>query len=246
MPSSSWVGAGQVQVTDGVDPSIAASVLDYAASNPLAVRLTDTSGNYVAAGGGGGATTIADGADVTQGALADSAATNSTSSWSVIALLKGLFAKLGLGNTSLGTIDTSTAATSAVSGTTAGAAVITDANGTLQQYLRGLVKLAITAGGWLVNIPAIAVSAVVSSVNDQATNATLLSSLATRKGYKFYNDSTQIAYVKEGTTATTADYSYQIQPLGYYESVGLGIYTGRIDCIWAADGSGAMKITELS
>lgn len=35
-------------------------------------------------------------------------------------------------------------------GATTGAAVITDANGTIQQYLRGIVKLAITVGGWLV------------------------------------------------------------------------------------------------
>ena len=37
---------------------------------------------------------ISDGAEVTQGAKADSAATDSTSSWSVIALLKGIWAKL--------------------------------------------------------------------------------------------------------------------------------------------------------
>lgn len=42
-------------------------------------------------GGGGGAVTVADGADVTQGAKADSKATDSTSSWSTIALLKGIF-----------------------------------------------------------------------------------------------------------------------------------------------------------
>jgi hypothetical protein len=48
------------------------------------------------------------------------------------------------------TDDINLAAINAVSGTTAGAAVITDANGTIQQYLRGLIKLAITAGSFLV------------------------------------------------------------------------------------------------
>jgi len=38
------------------------------------------------------------------------------------------------------------AAASSVLGATSGAAVITDANGTIQQYLRGLVKLLITSG----------------------------------------------------------------------------------------------------
>jgi len=45
-------------------------------------------------GGGGGAVTVADGADVTQGAKADAAATDSTSAWSVVSVLKGIFAKL--------------------------------------------------------------------------------------------------------------------------------------------------------
>lgn len=51
------------------------------ASNPFV-----TSGG----GGGGGAVTIADGADVTQGAVADAAVTNPASSGSVVALLKGI------------------------------------------------------------------------------------------------------------------------------------------------------------
>jgi len=42
------------------------------------------------------------------------------------------------------------AAVAGVAGTTSGAKVITDANGTIQQYLRGLVSLAITAGSFLV------------------------------------------------------------------------------------------------
>lgn len=51
-------------------------------------------------------------------------------------------------------VETNTQAAADVLGTTAGAAVITDANGTIQQYLRGIIKLAITAGGWLVTIAA--------------------------------------------------------------------------------------------
>jgi hypothetical protein len=106
--------------------------------------------------------------------------------------------------------------------------------------------LSSTAADNPVSLPALAVAATVTSVNDAATNQTLLSLNAARKGFILFNDSTQIAYVKLGTTATTADYSYQIPPNGFYESVGVGVYTGRIDCIWAADGTGAMKITELA
>lgn len=39
-------------ILDGADGGIKATVLDYASSNPLAVRLTDTGGDYVAAGAG--------------------------------------------------------------------------------------------------------------------------------------------------------------------------------------------------
>src|SRR4030042_1882678 len=39
-------------ILDGVDSDIKATVLDYGNSNPLAVRLTNTDGDYVAAGAG--------------------------------------------------------------------------------------------------------------------------------------------------------------------------------------------------
>lgn len=45
-------GASDGAIVDGASSSIKASVLDYANSNPLAVRLTDTSGDYVGAGAG--------------------------------------------------------------------------------------------------------------------------------------------------------------------------------------------------
>jgi hypothetical protein len=63
------------------------------------VLLTDADGNpYTAGGGGGGgggggATTIADGADVAQGARADAAATSDTGTFSIVSLIKR-----GLGN----------------------------------------------------------------------------------------------------------------------------------------------------
>jgi len=51
--------SGSGAILDGVDSNIKATVLDYTNSNPLAVRLTDTDGNYVGAGAG---TQYADGA----------------------------------------------------------------------------------------------------------------------------------------------------------------------------------------
>lgn len=58
--------------------------------------------------------------------------------------------KVGIDQTTPGTTDSVTVSAAqgagAAIGTTAGVAVITDANGTIQQYLRGIVKLLITAG----------------------------------------------------------------------------------------------------
>jgi len=45
-------GAGDGAILDGVSGSIKATVFDYTGSNPLAVRLTDTNGDYVGAGAG--------------------------------------------------------------------------------------------------------------------------------------------------------------------------------------------------
>lgn len=79
-------------------------------------------------GGGGGAVTVADGADVAEGAKSNAAATDSTSSWSVVSLLKGIYAKLAATLTIGGTVAVSNfPATQPVSGTVAigaGSAVI--------------------------------------------------------------------------------------------------------------------------
>ena len=57
-PSESVVAeagsGGDGAILDGVSSSIRATVLDYTNSNPIAVRLTDTNGDYVTGGGGGG------------------------------------------------------------------------------------------------------------------------------------------------------------------------------------------------
>jgi hypothetical protein len=45
-------GAGDGAILDGVSSAIKATVLDYTNSNPLAVRLSDTNGDYVGAGAG--------------------------------------------------------------------------------------------------------------------------------------------------------------------------------------------------
>jgi len=50
--SPGTAGGTGFALKDGADSLIVATVLDYTNSNPLAVRLTDTAGDYVTAGGG--------------------------------------------------------------------------------------------------------------------------------------------------------------------------------------------------
>lgn len=85
--------------------------------------------------------------DYATGAPADAQATDATSSWSVIAMLKGIFTKVALMVFGAGTAAAAQRVTLASDdpavatlGATSGAKVITDANGTIQQYLRGLVS----------------------------------------------------------------------------------------------------------
>lgn len=61
----------------------------------------------------------------------------------------------------------------AVLGATTGAAVITDANGTIQQYLRGLVKLAITAGSFLVTATIAAGTNLIGRVSSSDETSTI-------------------------------------------------------------------------
>lgn len=74
-------------------------------------------------GGGGSAVTMADGANVTQGAKADAANTNSTGSWTVVSLLKGIWAKLNGGvaiSNVAGTVTVNQAVASALQATVSG------------------------------------------------------------------------------------------------------------------------------
>lgn len=84
-----------------------------------------------------------------------------------------------------------------------------------------------------------------STVAGNASSVTLLSSNTSRKGAVIFNDSSAILYVKLGTTASSSDFSYRVNP---YQTLEIGanfLYTGRIDAIWAS-ATGNARITELT
>jgi hypothetical protein len=104
---------------------------------------------------------------------------------------------------------------------------------------------AIPISGSITASPGTSSTSSVTSVASSASNVTMLSSNASRKNATFYNDSTQIAYLKLGATASSTSYTVQLQAGQYYELPTGQIYTGQIDAIWAS-ANGNMRITELT
>lgn len=79
-------------------------------------------------------------------------------------------------------------------------------------------------------------SATVASVASSATSVTLLASSASRAGAIFFNDSTQVLYLKFGATASTTSFTRKLAAGEHYE-LPIPLYSGTIDGIWAsADG----------
>lgn len=84
----------------------------------------------------------------------------------------------------------------------------------------------------------------VTSVASSGTTISLLVANTNRRDATFYNDSTQILYLKLGATASTTSYTVQMAAGSYYE-VPQPCYTGAIDGIWAS-ANGSVRITEIS
>jgi hypothetical protein len=122
-----------------------------------------------------------------------------------------------------------------------------------------VVKLAISTDGSATYIPAsstlgllVEVSRLGSSstgthtqVNSAATDTLLLASNTARLGATLLNDDENDLFVGLGTTTVSATvHTVRLRRYDYYE-VPFG-YDGQIRGIWAADGSGACRITELT
>lgn len=89
----------------------------------------------------------------------------------------------------------------------------------------------------------LATTATCTSVASSAASVTLKALNASRLGLTIENDSTQVLYVKFGTTAAATDYTVKMVAGAYYE-VPFN-YTGRIDGLWSS-ANGAAYVTELT
>lgn len=109
----------------------------------------------------------------------------------------------------------------------------------------GLGKAAASASLPVVQAEDPAAAATISALASSASSAQLLASTAGRRGLTLYNTDANGVYVKYGTTASATSFTVLIPASGYWE-MPRPIYTGRIDAIWAADGSGSLYATELT
>lgn len=90
-----------------------------------------------------------------------------------------------------------------------------------------------------------AATATCTNVASSATSVSILASTPGRKQATFFNDSTQVLYLKFGATASTTSYTVQLIAGAYYELPGVRVYTGAIDGIWAS-ANGNLRVTELT
>lgn len=111
-------------------------------------------------------------------------------------------------------------------------------------------EVPINAGGGveanaLRTVPATSPTATLTNLASSATSAQALASTAGRRGCMMFNDDANAVLIKFGTTASATSYTVKIPADSYWE-MPAPIYTGRIDAIWLADGSGSLRITELT
>ena len=98
------------------------------------------------------------------------------------------------------------------------------------------------AAGALVSAPD---TGTLSSVDSGIASVTILAANTARKGAVIVNTDANVLYLDlSGGTASATSYSYPVAADGYFE-VPFG-YTGLITGIWAADGTGAAKVTEFT
>lgn len=87
-------------------------------------------------------------------------------------------------------------------------------------------------------------SGTVTALASAATSAQLLAANSARKGLFIINTDANAVLIKFGTTASATSFNIRLVQYAQYEMAN-PVYTGRIDAIWEADGSGSVYATEL-
>ena len=87
-------------------------------------------------------------------------------------------------------------------------------------------------------------SAAVTAIASNTSATAVLATNAARKSASYFNDSSQVCYLKSGAGASASSYTVKIPPQGYYE-MQLPIYVGAVTAAWAAV-DGNLLVTEYT
>jgi hypothetical protein len=93
--------------------------------------------------------------------------------------------------------------------------------------------------------PSVLATATLTNLASTAASQSALASNTARRGVLMFNDDANAVLIKYGATASATSYTVKIPADSYWE-MPMPIYTGAIDAIWLVDGSGSLRITELS
>jgi len=116
-------------------------------------------------------------------------------------------------------------------------------DGTNNATIKAASVTAVAADTGIVVAPRASATGTQTSVASSATSVQLLAANTARMGTIIFNDSTQVCFVKLGTTASSTSFAYRLTSNSTLE-VPYG-YTGRIDAIWAS-ANGNARITEMT
>ena len=84
-------------------------------------------------------------------------------------------------------------------------------------------------------------TATLANVASSASSVTLFAASGNTNARVIFNDSTQVLYVKFGTTASSSSYTVQMAAGAYYEFP-QPVFDGRVDGIWAS-ANGNARVT---
>lgn len=85
-------------------------------------------------------------------------------------------------------------------------------------------------------------NATLANVASSASSVTLREANLGRLGFSVFNDSTQVLYIKYGSSASSTSYTVQVAAGGYFEAPA-PCYRGIITGVWAS-ANGNARVTE--
>jgi hypothetical protein len=88
-------------------------------------------------------------------------------------------------------------------------------------------------------------TATLSNVSSSASSVTILAANTSRLGATVFNDSTEVLYLKFGSTASSSSFTVKMLAGAYYEMPTPHVYVGVISGIWAS-ANGSARVTELT